>query len=76
MGLDSGGVSLIDVITDTGSGMTILASSLEHDNVVSSLSASRDGMRCVTGSFDRRYIYFINSELLIPTSKYIFYDLV
>lgn len=69
VGLDSGGVSLIDVITDTGSGMTILASSLEHDNVVSSLSTSRDGMRCVTGSFDRSLKVW-NTDYLVCSHTY------
>ncbi len=56
VGLDSGSVSLLNVGMDAGSGIGLLASAAEHDNVVSSLSVSRDGTRALTGSLDRRLI--------------------
>lgn len=37
----------------------MLASVVEHDNVVSSLSVSRDGTRALTGSLDRRLVLII-----------------
>lgn len=58
MGLDSGGVSILNVRPDSGSGINMLASVVEHDNVVSSLSISRDGTRALTGSLDRRLAPF------------------
>lgn len=51
--LDSGSVSLLNVRPESGSGIDMLASVVEHDNVVSSLSVSRDGTRALTGSLDR-----------------------
>ncbi|XP_046440277.1 methylosome protein 50-like [Daphnia pulex] len=53
VGLDSGCVSILNVRPDSGSGIGMLASVVEHDNVVSSLSISRDGTRALTGSLDR-----------------------
>lgn len=58
VGLDSGGVSILNVRPDSGSGINMLASVVEHDNVVSSLSISRDGTRALTGSLDRRLAPF------------------
>lgn len=54
VGLDSGGVVLVDVAVKPGAGPSLLASCVEHDNVVSSLSVAADGTRAVTGSLDRR----------------------
>ena len=59
VGLDSGCVSILNVGSEPGSAIDLLASAVEHDNVVSSLSVSRDGTRALTGSLDRRLTLFI-----------------
>lgn len=59
VGLDSGYVSILDVRPESSSGINMLASVVEHDNVVSSLSVSHDGTRALTGSHDRRLTFFI-----------------
>ena len=60
VGLDSGCISLVDIRPATDADATyaranVLSSTMEHDDVVSTLSLSTDGKRAVTGSLDHRY---------------------
>ena len=73
VGLDTGCVSLVDIRPTTDGESTdatyaranLLSSSMEHDDVVSTLSLSTDGKRAVTGSLDRKYTHFF-----FPVSSY------
>lgn len=61
VGLDVGGVSLVDVAVESGAEPNLLASSVEHDDVVTSLSLSGDKTRAATGSKDRWYYHPLTS---------------
>ena len=55
VGLDNGGVSLVNFAAEQEPQQNQMATSIEHDNVVTSLSLSGDKTKAATGSKDRWY---------------------